>query len=73
MGSTIKEGLLRHLIVVSVKGKITRASILPMESAIRGEHPIVVLVKGKIVMTLFHKNLSSQTSNPLSRPPRVDV
>ena len=37
MESTIKGGLLRCLIVVLVKGKTIRASILPMESTIMKE------------------------------------
>ena len=54
MESAIKGGLLRHLIVVSVKGKTIFN--FPMESAIKEgllRHPIVVLVKRKIVMIPF--------------------
>ena len=50
MESTIKGGLLRHLIVVVVKGKAIFN--FPMDSAIKGgllRHLIVVLVKGKTI------------------------
>ena len=50
MGSTIKEGLLRHLIVVPVKGNTIFN--FPMGSAIKGGllgHLIVLLVKGKSI------------------------